>query len=193
MDARARRSRTKLATAVLDLAERDGIEALSMVAIAQAAGVNRSTVYEHATSPLDLVRTVLRDELDAIRDRHLAPGAHDDIRTAIRKTTIDVLRHADDHAAIYSRSLGSEESTALHGMLSTHFRQSVLTLLHSRAITRPDVEGLDATFQDESVARYIADGTVGAIDAWLAMPPPRDINAFVVFYVRLLPPWWPVG
>jgi AcrR family transcriptional regulator len=193
MDARARRSRTKLSAAVLDLAERDGIEAVSMVAVAQAAGVNRSTVYEHASSPLDLLRSVLRDELDSIRDRHLAPGAHDDVGVAVRKTTIDVLQHVDDHAAIYSRALGSEESTALHGMLSAHFRESALRLFRNGAITPTRVDGIDPRLQDETTARYIADGTVGAIDAWLATPPPRSVPMFLRLYATVLPPWWPLG
>lgn len=192
MDARARRSRAKLSAAVLDLAERDGIEAVSMVAIARTAGVDRSTVYEHAASPLDLLRMVLRDELDTIRERHLAPGAHADIRTAVRNTTLDVLRHADEHAAIYSRALGSAESTALHGMLSTQFRDSVLRLFRSGAIQRPDAEGVDNDFQEEMAARFVADGTVGAIDAWLATPAPRDLEAFVSLYRVLLPTWWPM-
>lgn len=164
-----------------------------MVAIAQAAGVNRSTVYEHAASPLELLRMVLRDELDAIRDRHLTPGAHADTRTAVRHTTIDVLRHADAHAAIYSRALGSEESTALHGMLSAHFRQSVLALFQSGAITPPEIPSLDTCFRDEAAARFVADGTVGAIDAWLATPAPRDLAAFSELYVVLLPTWWPIS
>jgi AcrR family transcriptional regulator len=182
----------KLSAAVLELAERDGIDAVSMVAIAQAAGVNRSTVYEHATSPLDLLRMVLRDELDAIRERNLAPGAHPDIRTGVRNTTIDVLQHADRYAAIYSRALGSEESTALHGMLSAHFRESVLRLFHSGAIVPPRIPGVDTADHDESAARFIADGTVGAIDAWLATPAPRDIDAFLRVYTTLLPAWWPL-
>jgi AcrR family transcriptional regulator len=192
MDARARRSRTKLSAAVLALAERDGIEAVSMVAIAQAAGVNRSTVYEHASSPLDLLRMVLRDALDEIRERHLAPGAHDDLHTAVRNTTIDVLRHVDEHAAIYSRALGSDESTSLHGMLSAHLRQTALQLFRSGGIARPDTSGPDTGFQVEAAARFIADGTVGAMDAWLGTPSPRDVDAFLSLYVAILPTWWPL-
>lgn len=193
MDARARRSRTKLSAAVLDLAERDGIEAVSMVSIAQAAGVNRSTVYEHAASPLELLRLVLRTELDTIRERHLTPGAHPDIPTAVRRTTDDVLHHVDSHAAIYSRELGSAESTALHGMLSAHFRESVLRLFQSGAIVPPRIDGIDPRLQDETTARFIADGTVGAIDAWLATPPPRDVQTFRHLYASVLPAWWPLS
>ena len=192
MDARVLRSRAKLAAAVLDLAESDGIESVSMVALAQAAGVHRSTAYEYGTTPVDLLRTVLREELDAIRVRHLAPGAHDDIRVAVRETTTDVLRHVDAHAPIYSRELGSGDSTALHGMLSSHFRQSVLDLLRSGSIDRPDAVGPGVAFRDEAAARFIADGTVGAIDAWLATPSPRDIDDFLAVFAALLPPWWPL-
>jgi AcrR family transcriptional regulator len=193
MDARAQRSRTKLFAAVLELAESEGIEAVSMVAIAQTAGVNRSTVYEHASSPLDLLRMVLREELDEIRARHLSITEGADVAEAVRLTTRDVLHHIDDHAAIYSRALGSDESTTLHGMLSTHFRQSTLQLLASGALVRPDDPTLDAHLQDVAVARFIADGTVGAIDTWLRTEPPRDVEAFLALYRMVLPSWWPIA
>ena len=183
----------KLAAAVLELAERDGIDKVSMVAISQTAGVNRSTVYEHASSPLDLLRSVLRDELDAIRAEHLEPGRENDLRLGIRDTTIDVLRHVDTHAAIYTRELGGAGSTALHGMLSSHFRQSVLSLVESGAVTVPDSGALPAHVRDEAVARFIADGTVGAIDAWLATPPPRDVDSFFTLFRELVPAWWPLS
>jgi AcrR family transcriptional regulator len=192
MDARARRSRTKLATAVLELAERDGIENVSMVAIAQAAGVNRSTVYEHASSPIDLLRTVLREELDAIRSERLDVEAGGDVRDAVFKTTLDVLRHVDSHAAIYRRGLGGAGSADLHGMLSIHFRRSVLTLLESGSVTPPPTPGLDPALRDDAVARFIADGTVGAIDAWLTTDPPRDVDGFFALFRTLVPAWWPL-
>lgn len=192
MDARKRRSREKLARAVLDLAEREGIEQMSMVTIAQEAGVNRSTVYEHASSPVDLLRLVLRDELDDIRARHLQVTAADDVREAIRRTAMDVLAHIDARGGIYGRALGSTDSAALHGMLSGHFRESVLLLLSSGALQRPDTPGIPAELQDETVARFVADGTVGAVDAWLLTDPPRDVNTFMTLYIGLLPSWWPL-
>ena len=43
-----------------------------MTAVARRGRVHRSTFYEHAASPGDLLRAALTAELDALRERHLA-------------------------------------------------------------------------------------------------------------------------
>ena len=69
LDPRQCRTRAALAAAVLALAAERGIDALSVTEITARAGVHRSTFYQHASSPLDLVKSTLARELDALRDR----------------------------------------------------------------------------------------------------------------------------
>lgn len=186
MDARTRRTRERLSAAILKLtAERDA-GSVSVSELAREAGVHRSTVYEHAESPAALLRLVLRGELDEIRARHLVDIPENSTSEALEATTRDVLRHVEAHEAVYARALGADDDAALHIMLSSHFRGSSMLLFESGAVTPP--EGVDPVM----VARFLADGTAGAIDVWLRTPSPRDHDAFLTAYRLLLPEWWPL-
>jgi len=149
--------------------------------------VHRSTFYEHADSPSRLLRDALSAELDVVRDRHLREIAPGGLGAALVAVTLDVLDHVEAHAAVYARALGSGEDAVLHAMLSTHFQGSVTALVESGSVqVPPSVQG------SELLARYLADGTVGAIDAWLRLPAPRDRARFLAAYADLVPPWWPL-
>jgi len=188
MDARWQRSRSKLTTAVLELASTQPAESLTASAIASHAGVHRSTFYEHATSPVDLLQSALREELDEIRARYLDEAGPDDAITAVTNATVDVLTHVDRHAAIYRSGLGS----SLHSMLSSHFQGSTHLLLNHGAIRIPFGTPADPAIAN-SVARYIADATVGLIAVWLDGPEPRDPVALMRLLANLAPDWWPLA
>lgn len=186
MDARTRRSRARLTEAILRLTAERSADSITVAELARESGVHRSTVYEHSESPPALLRLVLRAELDDVRLLHLTEVPQDRVAAAIRETTLEVLAHVERHAAVYSRALGSDDEAALHAMLSGHFRESVLLLLDAGVVTPPP--GVES----EMVARFIADGTVGAIDAWLRTPEPRAVDDFVAAYRQLMPDWWPL-
>jgi len=187
MDARWQRSRSKLTTAVLALASTQSADNLTASSIAAHAGVHRSTFYEHATSPMDLLQSALSEELDAIRARYLDNAGPDDAMTAVTNATVDVLIHADRHAAIYRAGL----KLSLHSMLSEHFQESTRVLLRHGAIQIPG--DADAPGVAASVARFFADGTVGIIAVWLDGSEPRDPLAPLRLLGNLTPSWWPVG
>lgn len=197
MDSRQLKTRAKLAAAVLALASDRPASSITASEIAIAAGINRSTFYQHATSPVVLLECVLRDELDEIRDRCLGRA---DLETApkasaaIGRTTVAVLEHVDRHAAIYTRGLGAGSGSAsLQPLLSEHFAGSISMLLARHALTVPDWPGLlPSGFVADAAARFIADGTVGALEVWLATPEPRSTDTFMAAYRILLPSWWPL-
>lgn len=191
MDARRRRTRDRLHAVVLELAAQQSPEDLSVTALAAAAGVHRSTLYEHAASPVALLEQALLAELDALRDHLMADTAGDVVR-AVTETTEGVLHHVVRHAAIYRRGLGVDSGGAsLHAILSEHFRSSSLLL---QQLARVDVDVAVPGVADDVVAdlatRFIAEGTVGVIAGWVQGPDP-DVAAFMAVYVRLLPAWWP--
>jgi AcrR family transcriptional regulator len=191
MDARQRRSQQRLYAAVLRLAERTPIGDVSVTAVAESAGVHRSTFYEHAASPGDLLRAALTAELDEARERLLAhPDA--DVVTAIERTTVAVADHLQRHAAIYRRGLAPDAGPgSLVTMLAEHFQRSGRLLVEQGRVrvlvTAP------ATAQDVTVEAglgFIAFGTVGAARAWLAQPEPRDPAEFLALVEALQPDWW---
>jgi len=189
MDARQQRTRTALSKAILKLAATRPVTEITVSELAAEAGINRSTFYEHSDSPVALLRSTLREELDVIRDRHLIDPT--DISVAITDTTRDVLIHVESHEAIYARGLALDENAGeLHSMLSAQFKQTTRRLLDDGEIILP--ESANPELLSATVPRYIADGTVGAIEAWLRRPAPRSHDAFLATYRVVLPDWWPI-
>ena len=91
-------------------------------------------------------------------------------------------------ASIYRRGLGAQSGAAsLHAMLSEHFQGSVELLLEQHSLVVPASDDTDR----RAIARWLADGTIGAIDVWLTRPRPRDVDAFLALVGRLTPAWWP--
>ncbi|MDR6613758.1 TetR/AcrR family transcriptional regulator [Leifsonia sp. 1010] len=188
MDARQQKTLARLSATILDLASRGPVSEVTVSALAAAAGVHRSTVYEYAPSPAALLESVLRSELDALRAEYLVDVEPSDAGAAVVGVTRAVLRHVDDHDIIYRRGLGTESGAAsLHAMLSEHFQASVELLLHQHSLVVP----ADDDMERRAIARYLADGTIGAIDVWLTRPRPRDVDAFLALVGRLTPAWWP--
>lgn len=188
MDPRKQRSRDSLYAAALDLAAERPISELSVTQIADAAGVHRSTFYEHADSPGSLVEAALTAELDLLRDALLADRS--DPAVALLTVTRGVLEHVIRHVDVYRREL-SAGGGALHAMLSRHFRGTTEALIERGSVQIPvSVEGMPAADVADAAARFLADGTVGLIDGWLRHPRPR-VERFLRLYPALLPDWWP--
>lgn len=197
MDSRQKKTRAKLASVVLSLASERPASDITASEIAIAAEINRSTFYQHATSPVSLLEAVLRDELDELRDRYLGEA---DLETApqaseaIERVTVAVLEHVDSHAAIYTRGLGEGSGAAsLQPLLSQHFTGSIELLLERHALTVPSSTPVPSPgFMADAAARFIANGTVGALEVWLSTPSPRSTDAFMAAYRVFLPSWWPL-
>jgi AcrR family transcriptional regulator len=192
MDARQRKTRAALATAVLELASEQSIVDATVSQLAARAGIHRSTFYEFASSPIDLLQSVLRGELDMVREEFRVDVDPSRVGRALADTTSAVLAHVERHESIYRRGLGEgSEGASLHAMLSGHFDQSARLLLSQHSIRIPEVSGVDESTLRDAVAGYVADGTVGAIEVWLRSPAPRDREAFLRLWAVLVPGWWP--
>jgi AcrR family transcriptional regulator len=192
MDPRQRRSRAQLHATILRLATDKPVTELSVTEVAEAAGVHRSTFYQHATSPAALLEDALLADLDELRTGLEPDGAERDIVTTVGAVTEGVLRHVERYLAIYRRGLGAESGEAsLHPMLSRHFRDSGRQLL-DRPDVRIDVQvpGFGAAAVADGATRFIADGTVGLLEGWVQQPAP-DVEGFLRLYAGLLPLWWP--
>ena len=188
MDPRKQRSRERLYAAALTLAADQPISSLTVTQIADAAGVHRSTFYEHADSTQGLIEAALTAELDVLRSDLMKDRA--DAATAVATVTEGVLHHILRHVDIYRREL-ADGGGALHAMLSRHFRGTTETLLdRGRVEIAVPVADATAASVSDAAARFLADGTVGIIDGWLRHPSPR-VEDFLRVYLALLPDWWP--
>jgi AcrR family transcriptional regulator len=193
VDARQRRTRSALHAAVLELAAERDPDEITVTALADRAGVHRSTVYEHGGSPLGVLQAALADELDDLREQHLRDVPPERTAQALREVTLGVFAHVDRHAAVY-RNLDGAVGATLHAFLSRHFQTSTRMLLAQASLAIPfEVEGVDPRFLEDATVRYVADGVVGLIAVWLHAPEPRDPAAPFALVGHLMPAWWPAG
>jgi len=181
MDARIVRTRRRLQEALFALAQERGIDQVSVSDIAERAGVNRSTFYQHYADK----ETLLADSLDAV-----AQQAYDQLKEGLTLTQdppevlVEFLEHIDQHADLY-RSVFSEPGWGVVLMrLRGHVRDAIVDVAaRDDAVTPQDVP-LDV------LAAGIAGSIIGVIGAWLLTEPrpPALVAAEWVWRVILGPP-----
>jgi AcrR family transcriptional regulator len=190
-DARQRRTRAALHAAVLALAAEGDPGEITVTALAERAGVHRSTVYEHGGSPLGVLQAALAEELDALREQHLRDVPAEQTAAALREVTLGVFAHVERHAAVY-RNLDGASGATLHAFLSEHFQTSTRMLLAQASLSIPfAVAGVDPALVEDATVRYVADGVVGLIAVWLHTDEPRDPAEPLALVGHLMPAWWP--
>lgn len=172
--------------AVLALAGEREIAAVTVTDVAAIAGVHRTTFYEHAASPVDLLRAALAAELDPLRAR-LDGATAADAAERMRSVTLGVLDHLDRREAVYRR-LDDAAGSAVQAFLGAHFQASARLLVDLGAVTVPTAPGVPVELGRTMALRYVADGHVGALAVWLGTPAPRDRDAVLRTLALVLPP-----
>lgn len=170
MDVRVARTREKLQQALFALARERGLDEVSVSDIAEHAGVNRSTFYQHYSDK----ETVLADALDALAAQ---AGAQ---LEAIDEWTLDppaplvtFLEHVEANVDLY-RTAFSEPGS---GVVLSRLRQHVSNAVHGFA----DLRG-DHAVPLDMVAAGVAGTVIGVMSAWMArdpLPPAKDAAAWI--------------
>lgn len=134
---------------------------------------------------------MLTPELDRIREDDAAAhraaverGAGPEDLAAITRRGIDaVIDHVTAHRDIYERALPDPNDGSLHRLLVDHFTvSSAMHISELDPATKPDII-------DDVAAGFVAQGFVGAIEAWLAGPR-RSRRALVATITQSFPAWW---
>lgn len=167
MDPRSLRTQRALQQAALDLATERALDEITIGDIAERAGVNRSSFYQHYSDK----ETLLADALDAIVEQagasievELAPGV------APPKGLVGYLDHVDAHAALYRWALGSHGSPVVTARLWA--RVEALVRHHL------ELAGNDSLFEgipEDVVAAGIAGSALGVLRVWLEAEPRADV------------------
>ncbi|WP_278236908.1 TetR/AcrR family transcriptional regulator [Isoptericola sp. AK164] len=191
MDPRQERTRSSLRSAVLDLAAHRPVGSLSVTEVARAAGITRDTFYRHAASPVELLATVLEEELRRI-DPPTRGGADEFVRAETR-----LLQHVAARREIYRRALVEGAEGRVRQVLQAVLAARLGEYLQDHPQDAPAVpDGLGDDVTREILVAYSAAGTVEAITAWLrAGGDEDDIPALARTIVAVGPPSWnrPVG
>jgi len=191
VDARILHTTAALREAILRLAADRPVSEITVADVTRAAGINRATFYSHAISPGSLLADVLTPELDRIREddadaRRAAAergAGADELATITRRGINAVVEHVVAHREIYCRALPDPNDASLHRLLVEHF--TVSSAQHIRSL---DIEHRPELL-DDVAAGFVAQGFVGAIEAWLAGPR-RSRKALVDTIVLSFPAWW---
>ena len=141
------------------------------------------------------------------------------LRESVRQTALGVAALVDSHRAIFTHLLAEHSRTTAHDLLAPHFEQTLGELISSRAdaagaasVTEAHGAAVDAVAvdpaavdavavdpaavdaaaspnADAALARYVAYGSVGAMEVWFAGDQTRDPENYYRLIAPLLPGW----
>jgi AcrR family transcriptional regulator len=178
VDARVERTRRALQGALLDLARERPYDELSISLIAERAGVNRSSFYQHYGDRDEL----LADALDAAADAAGASAPELELVPTGRppEGMTHFLSHFADHAELYRRALGPRGSA----LVVARLRSRVAALVRE-GVARTHSHAFDE-MPIEVAAAGLAGSIVGVITAWLELDPLPDVDVAAEWLWRMV-------
>lgn len=178
MDPRVARTRASLQHAVLKLARERGLDAATVGTLTEAAGVNRSTFYQHYPDK----ETLLADALDAALDDVAAknpPASPPDIAT-IPPDLYAYLEHVKEHVDIYRRLLGDHWSSVVMARLNERLNTIIVNSL------RQSPDQPFAGMPLDVAAAGICGASMGVVSAWISRDPLPPIEEAATWMWRVL-------
>ncbi|WP_309708951.1 TetR/AcrR family transcriptional regulator [Pseudolysinimonas sp.] len=177
MDPRIARTRKSLQNALFDLARERALDDISIADIAEQAGVNRSTFYQHYSDK----DTLLADAIDAVVEAAgTAIPAVSEISPEPPEVLVDYLRHVDDNAAVYARIFGKHGSPVVVARLRDRIQTIVID-----AVTTSHAE----TFGDipsDVLAAGLSGSVLGVLEAWVTRDPRPPVETAVRWLWQVL-------
>jgi AcrR family transcriptional regulator len=187
MDPRQLRTRRALTEAIIELASSRPTDSLSVSEVAERAGISRDTFYRHASSPSELLRSALEEDLAALEMP--TEGGEQAFGQAERQ----LLQHVADHATIYRNALVHGSERHVRDMLVSYISGALERYVDEHPEILPEgIRALEQPHTRNVAIAYAASGTVGAIESWLrdAETEQLDVAATAEAIVAASPSWW---
>lgn len=184
-DPRAIRTREKLVGAFHEAIRNSDPSDMSVSALARAAGVNRTSFYEHFSSPEDLAIHALSELFDVISNADIAMRAEHAVTgaEASRRALADIVGFVSRQKDSYARVLGPGAAPRLLHAVAGAFTERTVQALEPMGVRPP-------TADPRTTAQFLAGGVLGVIGAWLADPDPdMDPGQLVEALIQCLPGW----
>ena len=99
-DQRVRLTRKLLKDALVQLMQTQHISDISVRALCETAGINRSTFYVHFADPFDLLHQIERDVMDNLKS-HLEKQDYQGNRPLSAQVLVRILEYAKDNAEVF--------------------------------------------------------------------------------------------
>ena len=181
MDARIARTKRNLQDALLELARERSLDDITVGDIAEHAGVNRSSFYQHYSDKDVLLADALDVEFDAVGLGDLgAEGGIEAQASEPPAILLLYLEYIQQNASVYQRVLGDNGSAVVTARVRQRIEQLVLEGISRAGI--PAFHDLPA----EVVAASIAGSALGAVRAWLELRPRPSSQVAASWLWRLL-------
>ena len=178
MDPRIVRTQLSLQQALLDLATEHELADITVADIADRAGVNRSTFYQHYSDK----ETLLADALDAaVEAAGLSVPTSVDPPLDAPPELVTFMQHVDEHADLYRWAVGSHGSA----IVTDRIRVRTEALVRHHLV----VAGAASPFGSiptDVVAASIAGAGLGVIRAWLESEPRASVQIAADWLWRML-------
>ncbi|MGW0435975.1 TetR/AcrR family transcriptional regulator [Micromonospora sp. NPDC003197] len=179
-DPRARRTRTRLRAAVLELAADRDLTAVTMAEVARRASVNRATIYAHYRDQDELLTDAMEEAVaEVAHAAGLCPL--DAPATRAPQPLVDLFAHVARNATLYRRMLGAQGSARF----ATRLRDRLAEELGNRFRGGARPPGLDVVPVDVH-ASYLAGALVAVIAHWVAQPDRPSVAEISLATWRLL-------
>jgi len=179
-DPRARRTRSRLRAAVLELAAERDLAAVTMAEVARRASVNRATIYAHYRDQDELVTDAMEEAVaEVARAAGLCPL--DAPPTRAPEPLVDLFAHVARNATLYRRMLDAQGSARFAVRMRNRLAEELVSRFQSGA--RPP--GLDGVPVDVH-ASYLAGALVSVIAHWVAQPARSSVAEIALVTWRLL-------
>jgi len=176
MDPRIARTRKSLQTALFELARERDLEDISIADIAERAGVNRSSFYQHYSDK----DTLLADAIDAVVEEAGADlPEFREVTAEAPPILVGYLRHVEENVDVYARVFGSHGSPVAVARLRARIESIASAAVAAR------VEALDDIPPDVRAAA-LTGSVLGVLEAWLARDPRPPVETAVSWMWRML-------
>ncbi|WP_170169316.1 TetR/AcrR family transcriptional regulator [Salana multivorans] len=179
MDPRIARTRRSLRDALFSLARERALDEISISDIADRAGINRSTYYQHYSDK----DTLLAEALDAVIEDTVAEATESPITEADGARLLAAyLDHVEQNAALYRKLLGESGSAAIQVRMTRRLQSIIAAALDQAegdargaggacgpgaAAGVPGIAGLPTGI----VAAAMAGSALATVRAWLDLEP----------------------
>jgi AcrR family transcriptional regulator len=177
MDPRITRTRSSLQQSLLELVRERPLEDVTVGDIAEHAGVNRSSFYQHYSDK----ETLLADALDAAAEAAAVElPTLEDLPDGPPVALVAYLAHVDANAELYRRALGEQGSA----VVMARVRNSIETVVRD-AVAAAEVSGFDEVPVDV-IAAGITGSALGVIRAWVERDPRPPVETAAAWLWRVL-------
>lgn len=190
-DPRWQRSRAALIDAALALASEHPIQDVTVREVTKRAGVDRTTFYNHAESPQQLVSEVLGVEFDELYQQFRDELERGDFtpEEAQRHGIRSLLEHVIHYQAIYRLTINAVSGGVLQSVIGEHVRAAAREMLDEGLYPfEPPIAPTE--FQKDFAAQAMSLAMLGGIAAWIRQDSPPDIDEFMESFSLFFPDWF---